>query len=114
MKGIYLLLINVKKDIEIKVGSLGKLKFKKGFYVYVGSAQRNLEARITRHKRSFKKKFWHIDYLLSDKNAEIIDVFYKNAKKSEECETAKKLSKSFISIEKFGCSDCNCISHLFF
>ena len=114
MKGIYLLLIYLKKDSKIKVGSLGKIDFKKGYYIYVGSAQNSLEHRIKRHMSKNKKKFWHIDYLLLNKNAKIIDIFYKEAKKSEECKTASKLLKILTPIEKFGCSDCKCKSHLFF
>jgi len=112
MKGIYLLLINLKKDIRIKVGSLGNLEFEKGNYIYVGSAQNNLKLRIKRHKSKKKKKFWHIDYLLSNKNAKIVDVFYREAVKEEECKAAKKLGKLFKPVEKFGCSDCKCNSHL--
>ncbi|UCD03930.1 MAG: GIY-YIG nuclease family protein [Candidatus Woesearchaeota archaeon] len=114
MKGIYLLLINLNKDIKIKVGSLGNLNFRKGGYIYVGSAQNNLRSRINRHARKIKKKFWHIDYLISNKNAEVADVFYKEAGKKEECKTAKELSRLFIPVQNFGCSDCTCCSHLLF
>jgi len=113
MKGIYMLLIEVSKNIEVKIGSLGKIKFDKGNYVYVGSAQNSLEKRVARHKSKNKKTFWHIDYLLNNKYAKILKIFYKKAGKTEECKIAKKLSKTEISIPKFGCSDCNCNSHLF-
>lgn len=113
MKGIYILLIEVSKNIEVKIGSLGKIKFDKGNYVYIGSAQNSLEKRVARHKSKNKKTFWHIDYLLNNKYAKILKIFYKKAGKTEECKIAKKLSKTEISIPKFGCSDCNCNSHLF-
>lgn len=118
MKGIYLLVIEVKKDIKVSVGSLGILTFNKGYYVYVGSAQNSLEKRIARHLltkkgSNAKKLFWHIDYLLEDDNVEIVKVFYKTGKKSEECEIARELSKTEFFISKFGSSDCKCVSHLF-
>lgn len=113
MKGIYTLLIDVSKDIEVKTGSLGKIKFGKGLYAYVGSAQNNLEKRIARHLSKTKKKFWHIDYLLDNEFAKILMAFYKKSGKLEECRIAKKLTKNETSILKFGCSDCNCKSHLF-
>ena len=113
MKGIYILLIDVKKNIELKIGSLGKIKFEKGIYAYVGSSQNNLEKRIKRHLSKNKKKFWHIDYLLDNKFVKIVNIFYKKARKSEECKIAKFLSKSENLIHKFGCSDCNCKTHLF-
>jgi len=113
MKGIYLLLIEVKKNIFIKVGKLGKIKFNKGKYIYVGSAQKNLEKRIKRHFKKNKNKFWHIDYLLANKNVKIKDVFYTIAKKEKECKIAKFISKYAKPIENFGSSDCKCKSHLY-
>jgi len=112
MKGIYLLVIKVNKDLKLKVGSLGKIDFKKGIYIYVGSAQNSLKKRIKRHKLKKKKIFWHIDYLLDNKFSKIIKIFYKKADKSQECEVAKKLIKYGIPIDHFGSSDCKCKSHL--
>jgi len=112
MKGSYILLIEVSKDQEIQVGKLGKLFFKKGFYVYVGSALNNLEKRIQRHFRSDKKLHWHIDYLL--KKAQILDVYYKESNKREECNISKFFNKKIGSISGFGCSDCKCSSHLYY
>jgi len=111
---VYILKINVKKPLSLKIGKLGKINFKKGTYVYVGSAQKNFEQRIKRHLSRNKKKFWHIDYLLENKNVEVTGVFYKKAGKQEECLLAREISKKNLPIEKFGCSDCNCQSHLFF
>ena len=112
MKGIYVLLISLSNNAKIKIGSLGKIKFSKGLYLYVGSAQNNLEKRITRHISKTKKKFWHIDYLLDNDFARIINVFVKKAGKSMECRTALKLGKNGSVIKNFGCSDCRCPSHL--
>ncbi len=111
MKGTYCLLINVKKDSKIKIGKLGRLNFKKGYYVYVGSALSSLDKRIERHLSNNKKKHWHIDYLLMNKNSEIKKIFYKKAKK--ECEFANQIKKFGIGIKNFGGSDCKCGSHLF-
>ena len=113
MKGVYILLINVGKNLQLKIGSLGKINFDKGKYAYVGSAQINLEKRIERHMSKNKKKFWHIDYLLGNKFTKIVDTFYKKSGKSEECRIASTLSKTELPVLKFGCSDCECKSHLF-
>ena len=113
MKGVYLLIVLVSNNIKSKIGSLGKIKFKKGLYAYMGSAQNNLEKRVARHKSKYKKKFWHVDYLLNNKFTKVQKVFYKKAKKLEECQIAKNLSKIAIPIINFGCSDCSCKSHLF-
>lgn len=113
MKGIYLLVVKVKKRIDVKVGALEKINFDKGNYIYIGSAQNNLEKRIGRHLRSKKKKHWHIDYLLENKLVKITKILYKKTKKSKECETANELLKTEIPVLNFGCSDCSCKSHLF-
>ena len=113
MKGIYCLLIKIQKNICVKAGKLGKINFEKGNYAYIGSAQNNLEKRIARHLLKNKKKFWHIDYLTSNKSVKIIKVIYKKAGKKEECKTAKKLNEKEFTINGFGCSDCKCKAHLF-
>ena len=67
MKGCYCLIINLDKNSEIRIGrKLGKIKFKKGTYVYVGSAMNSLESRLKRHLSDEKKMHWHIDYLLKE------------------------------------------------
>lgn len=91
MKGSYCLIINIKKDTEIKIGrKLGIINFKKGCYVYVGSAMNCLESRVKRHLSDNKKKHWHIDYLLLNKNSEIEKVYTKESGEKLECEIAKK------------------------
>lgn len=112
MKGSYILVIELKENKRIQVGKLGNISFKKGFYVYVGSALNGLEQRISRHLRSNKKMHWHIDHLLQYAN--VINVFYKESNKREECNIAKKLDKKLSSIPGFGCSDCKCKTHLFY
>jgi len=113
LKGIYVLIIQVSEEIDIDIGALGKIAFMKGLYAYVGSAQTNLEQRIKRHFRREKRKFWHIDYLLENETAKIVKVIFKKASKAEECKTAKVIGERGEPIGDFGCSDCNCKSHLF-
>jgi len=116
MKGTYFLLIEVKKDIRPKIGSLGRIKFKKGVYVYVGSALNNLEKRIERHKKMSQGigvKHWHIDYLLSQPQVRLLDIYYKEGGR-EECKTARQFASFAEGVKGFGCSDCRCESHLFY
>ncbi len=111
--GVYLLVLEVKSPIEVEVGALGKIQFKPGFYVYVGSAKANLQKRIDRHKRKNKVLKWHIDYLTSV--ARIVGEFPIRSGKISECELAGAVkSLSDAEIPKFGSSDCNCQSHLFY
>ena len=113
--GIYLLTINLDKPRNIKIGKLGTFSFKSGYYVYVGSAQRNLSQRINRHKKEKKKLKWHVDYLL--KYARLCDVKTFELARPFEC----ILSRHFLEMEGsevpargFGASDCRCASHLLF
>ena len=106
----YQLFINVTKEINLKVGKLGKFIFPVGSYVYTGSAKKNIDKRIERHLSKKKNLHWHIDYLLNNDAVQII-----NTKKSQitECSLNKK-TKGTIIINGFGSSDCNlsCKSHL--
>ena len=112
MKGIYVLIILVDKNIDVNVGALGKISFKKGLYAYVGSAQNNLEKRVKRHFKKHKRSFWHIDYLLLKTHVKIVKVFYKDAGKAEECRVEQELNRKGAPITGFGSSDCKCKSHL--
>lgn len=113
MKGVYLLVISVIKNIQINVGVLGNIAFEKGIYAYVGSAQNSLDKRVQRHLRKTKRKFWHIDYFLDNENVKVLQVFHKIAGKSDECKLAEEMNKRGIAVINFGSSDCNCKSHLF-
>ncbi len=112
-KGIYVLTIDLKSQKNIKIGSLGKIKFEAGTYVYVGSAQNGLENRIKRHLSKNKKTFWHIDYFLKGGDSDISKVLIKESPKSMECEVASAIAKNEEGIPHFGSSDCKCESHFF-
>ncbi|MBS7647575.1 MAG: GIY-YIG nuclease family protein [Candidatus Bathyarchaeia archaeon] len=114
LKGIYILAVLVSRDETVKVGSLGTVTFAKGLYAYVGSAQNGLEKRLRRHlRKALKRKFWHIDYFLAVNSVNVVKVFFKEAEKPEECATAHVLAQFGLPVMGFGCSDCNCKSHLF-
>ena len=104
----------MSKTSKIKIGKLGKINFKKGNYVYVGSAMNSLNARINRHLSEEKKLHWHIDYLLKNQNSEIADIIYNISTKKIECELSREISSKCEGIAGFGCSDCNCESHLYY
>jgi len=110
----YLLFISVLQNTVVLVGSLGKITFRKGSYLYIGRAKINLSARIARHYRKKKKLFWHIDYLLSRKEVEIKEVWVGSG--LTECKLARKISSlpSSRLISGFGSSDCKCPGHLLY
>jgi Uri superfamily endonuclease len=113
MKGVYILIMDANKNVELGIGKLGKILFNRGIYAYVGSAQNSLEKRLKRHFSKNKKLHWHIDYLLASPTIKARKAFYKNAKKEEECKMAFLLASVGRPVKDFGCSDCNCYSHLF-
>ena len=86
----YILWIVLKKDVCINVGSLGKIFFKNGAYLYIGSAKRAYKARIKRHLSARKKIFWHIDYFLSRRYNRIKEIWL--SQKIAECAAAGAFS----------------------
>ena len=113
--GIYNLIIKLSKKKEIKIGKLGTFVFPNGFYVYTGSAQNGFEKRINRHLSSNKKFHWHIDYLLS--HAKVIKVLRYVGGRKDECKFNQVTGQSANAIpivKKFGSSDCNCVTHLYY
>ncbi len=115
MKGTYCLFINLNKDIEITIGKkLGEIKFKKGCYIYVGSAMNSLETRVQRHLSNDKKKHWHVDYLLLNESSNVVNVIVNVSDKKIECDLAKLISENEETVPNFGCSDCKCKSHLIY
>jgi len=113
VNGIYALIIRINEDTCINVGAIGETHFKKGIYVYVGSAQTNLEQRVKRHLRREKRLFWHIDYLLNSDAAKIQKTLFMQGDKTTECKIAREIGERGQSVNGFGCSDCDCRSHLF-
>ena len=115
MKGTYCLIISMKKSEKLNIGHLHQdYKFKKGYYVYIGSAMNSLVARINRHLSDDKKMHWHIDYLLKSEHSEIRDVLFNISDEKIECDLASAIAENGDPIPKFGCSDCNCNSHLIY
>lgn len=112
MNSVYVLIIQIGKNINVNVGALGNVNFEKGIYAYVGSAKKGLNKRIQRHLRKDKQKFWHIDYLLNDNSVKVLKVFTVQESFSE-CEVAKIIDEVGFPIQGFGSSDCKCRSHLF-
>ena len=111
--GVYIALFHLPKARNISVGKLGRTCFRKGTYLYVGSAQRNLQARLQRHGRKKKAPRWHVDYLSS--RAQMIGAVAFGGPREYECELAKKLGGMFESVVPgFGASDCRCGGHLFY
>jgi sugar fermentation stimulation protein A len=96
------------------VGALGNIAFRAGWYVYAGSARKNLSKRMSRHLRKTRKqKHCHLDYLcpLSKTIRALPILSYQNL----ECDLAAALKAlGGTELPGFGCSDCRCESHLYY
>ena len=116
--GVYRLLIEVVRPVCLQVGALRECAFPAGRYVYCGSAQRNLQARITRHCRKRKNRYWHIDYLLAHPAARVIAVETFPGGKHDECDLVARARRAGgrVLIPGFGAGDCptkrTCGAHL--
>jgi len=111
-RGSYLLLLELEKDRVIEVGHLGKIRFERGYYIYVGSAMGKLTTRIARHKRRHKSHHWHIDYLTEAADS-VVPLPVRSSQRLE-CEMARALSSVMErGPDGFGSSDCQCVTHLF-
>ena len=106
----YQLIIQVKKNVIIDVGKLGRFHFPTGFYIYTGSAKRGMQNRLARHLSKKKKLRWHIDYLLAAAEVEITRVRISTL---NECQLVAD-SGGAVVVSGFGSSDCRqgCGSHL--
>jgi len=110
--GNYILVLQLSEERSIFVGSLGTVIFPKGFYLYVGSARKNLAKRIDRHLRKRKNFFWHIDYLRDQADA-CTAIPIRSSERLEHRLAGAVRKIAGWSVPRFGASDCNCKSHLF-
>ena len=111
-RGSYVVVLRLDQRLNIGIGKLGKVNFPKGYYLYAGSALKNLIQRTERHRRISKNKFWHIDYFRAQ--ATFCAGIPIRSSHDLECEIAKSVRKiADWQIEGFGCSDCSCFSHLY-
>jgi sugar fermentation stimulation protein A len=113
-RGVYLLVVELKRRCRFPVGTLGEIQFEAAWYVYVGSGKKNLHARIARHHRRRKKMHWHIDYLLARVDPGYVTSLAIRSEHDLECRLARDVAGiAAASTNGFGCSDCSCRSHLF-
>ena len=111
--GIYALVLHLRRPGWVVAGRLGRCRLAAGWYVYVGSAKRNLPARLARHLRHEKRTHWHIDYLRALACVEQIWIWPWT--EGAECLTnggIQALPGASVPWNGFGWSDCRCLAHL--
>jgi Uri superfamily endonuclease len=118
--GAYELEISLRQPVDIQVGQLGRFRFPRGRYIYVGSANGGLRGRVERHLRFAAEKpaktHWHVDALLRLPEARIADIRLHPG--ADECDIASKIAQrpaATVPAPNFGATDCQnkCPAHLF-
>lgn len=112
--GTYLLVLENSSMKRIDVGKLGRVRFSKGYYVYVGSGMNGLDCRVARHYRTKKSTHWHIDHI-TPRHMPIVRCYkIRSALRLEEMivKRCEKIAPG--NIQGFGSSDSSRRSHLFF
>lgn len=112
--GTYTLVVELLDTATTEVGALGPLTFDPGWYAYTGSALGSGGfSRVDRHRElaagQRDTRHWHVDYLLGLPGASV-DTVVTSSGVDIECSTAGALDG--LPISDFGCSDCDCESHL--
>lgn len=110
----YAVFFFMEEDRTLAIGKLGTYHFLKGRYIYIGSAKKNILARVNRHLKVDKVFRWHFDYLRPYGTITEVKSFDD---KVGECELAECLKSRYLAtypMKKFGSSDCSCYSHLLF
>ena len=111
--GLYIAVFMLPRRSHLRIGALGSFGSAAGVYLYVGSAQKNLTARIERHGRKTKALRWHIDYLSA--KARMLGAILVPGKRRQECSLAREVAGLLPrSVPGFGASDCGCEGRLFY
>lgn len=113
--GLYVVWLRLSAPCKVRIGALGAMQFQPGIYAYVGSAQRNRDARIRRHLRLDKPLRWHFDYLRPC--GTVVAVSLAEGDRAGECILAERLrvqAGAAIEHPRFGASDCRCPGHLLY
>ena len=117
LPGTYALIFSAYRKNQLKIGKLGTLHLKPGFYIYIGSAfgPGGIKARIAHHCKKTIRPHWHIDYLGSF--LELIEIWHTYDPIHREHQWAKTIASTrgaSVPLSGFGASDCRCNSHLFY
>ncbi len=119
-RGVYILVIELSKPVNLHIRSLGTCTLHEGFYLYIGSAlgkgPSGLRGRILRHL-GFRRRslYWHIDKLLAIKDVKLRAIVLAHCSKRYECILAKAIANHDLfeyGPKGFGSSDCHCPTHL--
>ena len=110
---MYCLLLWVRRPCRITLSRLGVCRLDHGWYLYTGSARRNLLPRLERHLRRSKRLHWNIDHLRAV--ASVLQIWLCPWTPGGECRTnalIRGMPGARVPLKGFGSSDCRCVAHL--
>ena len=115
-KGVYCLIFE-NRACKLEVGKKGEFSFYPGFHIYVGSALgpgglKRVKRHINLSRNRDRNPRWHVDYLHLNPDFRLVSAVYAFTSARLECALASRIGGDFVS--GFGCTDCKCISHLFY
>lgn len=115
-RGTYAVILACSRTALARIGKLGRMELRPGFYAYVGSAlgPGGVRARLHHHLRIAARPHWHIDYLRAF--CDVVEVWVSCDPGRQEHVWAKAiggLPTADVPMPGFGASDCKCAAHLF-
>jgi Uri superfamily endonuclease len=115
-RGVYALVFR-NRSCSLMVGSLGEIRFRRGWHIYVGSARGpGGFTRVSRHRHLALSRDrpprWHVDHLLLSPSFILRHMVCGSTGEDLECPLARALGGR--RIPAFGSSDCSCGSHLLY
>jgi sugar fermentation stimulation protein A len=118
--GYYVFLLRLLEPADVRVGALGEHHFPAGWYLYTGSARRNLHGRVSRHWSLKPALHWHFDHLTTVLSSEPVGAVVVPLDAGlDECELNRRVGALVgrrAPVRGFGASDCraDCPAHLWF
>jgi Uri superfamily endonuclease len=113
--GTYALILRSSRACTIRIGRLGTLRLRPGWYVYVGSAfgPGGLRPRIAHHGRRAQRPHWHIDYLRLYTRIEAVWCCRGARCEHQWAANIGAMPGAAVVLPGFGSSDRGCETHLY-
>ena len=113
--GTYALLLASTETRCLRIGRLGSLTLRPGWYVYVGSAfgPGGVRARLAHHRKRAARPHWHVDHLRLHAQLERVWFTHDPVRREHQwAQAMQRLPGAEMPLHGFGSSDCACTSHL--
>jgi Uri superfamily endonuclease len=118
--GTYALVLNSPGEATVQIGRLGKIRLRRGWYVYVGSAlaeKTGVLRRVGRHADLMRPKQWNIDF--AKPYLRLLEIWFTHDPARRECTWSAAvggLPGAEVHLKEFGGRDCRagCPAHFYY